>query len=143
MQVQAEDRRAASLWFSAVWGYMQARTECVTPPTLATENWVIPSASWLVPDDLERQPSGNLPVGFKHDRDYSSPTQSNSVAWNWEIMTYFFVLFDPPTYIPPSPVPTLFFSLIFRSRGGSVFKAQAESLLSTCSQYVIENIQMD
>lgn len=81
-----------SLWFSAVWGYNRAKTECATPPKLATENWVIPSASWLVLDDRlggGRQQPCNPPVRFKHDRDYSSSAQSNPVEWNWEICDLF------------------------------------------------------
>lgn len=118
-----------SLWFSAVWGYNRAKTECATPPKLATENWVIPSASWPVLDDRLGGEAAALQSACQIQTwlwlFLLSTIQSCGVKLGnmWPIL-YGLVLFYPPL---------LFFSLIFRSQGDSVFQAEARSLLSTCS----------
>lgn len=88
-------------------------------------------------DDREERQPGNLPVRFKHDHDYFSLVQSNSVEWNWEICDLFFLCmcvfcFTPPTMHGslPQPLLPLFFSLIFRSRRDDVF--QEERLRAYC-----------
>lgn len=145
---------ATSFWFSAVWGSIQAKMECLTPPTLTPEHWVIPSAGWPVLDDREERQPGNLPVRFRHGRDYFSSAQSNSVAWNWELCDLFFfcpcVLFCSPPPPPIHPSHTRFTpssSAWYLGHEGTVFfRRKGRELtvhLVPGPRYVIENIQMD
>lgn len=131
-------------------GSFQAKMECVTPPTLTTENWVIPSASWLVQGDQEEWPCGNLPVRVKHDRDYFSSAQSNSVAWSGEICDLFFcacVCFCFTPRIHPSPRLLSSSLAWYLGHEGTAFSRQRARaycpLAPPAPRYVIENIQMD